>query len=80
MVILIDVINTLDNGSHSYLSIKQASKQSINQYSLVSKHHSYGHKLDELQGGGVVSVEGTRDGRLAFSGGRDGRVLAYDLR
>ncbi|KAL3152980.1 hypothetical protein ABBQ38_012009 [Trebouxia sp. C0009 RCD-2024] len=32
------------------------------------------------QAGGVVSVEGTRDGRLVFSGGRDGRVLAHDLR
>ena len=33
-----------------------------------------------LQPGAVIKVEGTRDGRLAFSGGQDGCILAHDLR
>lgn len=33
-----------------------------------------------MQAGAVINVEGTRDGRLAFSGGQDGRILAHDLR
>ncbi|KAL0026865.1 hypothetical protein WJX77_007746 [Trebouxia sp. C0004] len=32
------------------------------------------------QAGAVTNVEGTKDGRLAFSGGQDGRILAHDLR
>ena len=47
---------------------------------IIMKHYKGGHQLGGSQGGAVVSVEGTRDGRMAFSGGRDGRVLAYDLR
>lgn len=47
---------------------------------IIMKHYKSGYQLGGLQGGAVVSVEGTRDGRLAFSGGRDGRVLAFDLR
>lgn len=33
-----------------------------------------------VQAGGVLSLEGSQDGRMAFSGGLDGRVLAHDLR
>lgn len=33
-----------------------------------------------VQAGAVLSIEGTRDGRLAFSGGREGRILTHDLR
>ena len=47
---------------------------------MIMEYCTIRHQLDGVQGGGVVSVEGTRDGRLAFSGGRDGRVLAHDLR
>ncbi|KAL0022798.1 hypothetical protein WJX79_009380 [Trebouxia sp. C0005] len=32
------------------------------------------------QAGAVTNVEGTKDGRMAFSGGQDGRILAHDLR
>lgn len=46
---------------------------------------SSSHKLPNVycvytQAGAVINVEGTRDGRLAFSGGQDGRILAHDLR
>lgn len=47
---------------------------------IITMYHTNAHQPGGLQGGAVVSVEGTRDGRLAFSGGRDGRVLAHDLR
>lgn len=32
------------------------------------------------QAGAVTNVEGTKDGRIAFSGAQDGRILAHDLR
>lgn len=33
-----------------------------------------------MQAGGVLCLEGSQDGRMAYSGGHDGRVLAHDIR